>query len=115
MVLISVGAVTADMIIKTAERCTALVDIIISNNIRLAYRIILNPVCKSAHQPRGTCQNEFLSSDLAEVLPWHCIYLTNRFTSYKFTNHSHNLQVNHVLHSLNANGMNSRPKYYHQV
>ena len=58
---------------------------------------------------------ELAKMDLAEVLSWHCIYLTNRFTSYNFTNQSHNLQVNHVLHTLNANGINSRPKYYHQV
>ena len=26
--------------------------------------------------------------DPAEVLPWHCIFLTNHFTSYDFTNHN---------------------------
>ena len=34
-------------------------------------------VCKSVHQPRGTCHSGFLKSDPAEVLPGHCINLTS--------------------------------------
>ena len=67
-------------------------------------------VCKSVRQPRETCHNEFRLRDPATVLPRHCICLTRSFTSYDFTNHIHNLRGNHVLHALNANGINSRPE-----
>ena len=61
------------------------------------------------HQPGGTCHNGFLQRDPAAVFPRHCIFLTNRFTSYDY-HHSNNLRKGRVLHALSATGMNSRPE-----